>query len=274
MESCPIYTDDDKKWKNETKDGTMFLYSSKKESDFSKLTMKYSDSIDLPAIERAEILKDIHTWIECDMNLTLLEAQKNQNKKIYRECMGLINSAIRHGMDVSIWQEKVDKLFPIEFLRDVSLWYFQESIDTMKEYSEKSTWFDHMIVFSQGYRWTKEAIDNLVALGVPKEQLNKITDPIVEKFIWVYLSDALQLAQWFLEWKSGLRLSSSNPVTEWRKDINEALYVYRGITGNSNIEYQKIVWEYNKILPSMMKIETDIEIQRVKSEIHDRNLFK
>jgi hypothetical protein len=108
----------------------------------------------------------------------------------------------------------------------------------------------------------------LVALGIPKEQTDIIREPIVRRFLWIYLNDALKEASLFMEWKSGLRLFASNPVTEWRRDLNDALDAYHWTNGNLSKEYQDIVKKASIILAEMLKIEMELEIWSMKHKIN------
>lgn len=268
METCKVYSEAENKWTLEKKEWwLMFLHRSRKADDFDKLEREFRDNDKLSPSERDNILKKIQIFIECEMSLALMESQSKPDRKNYFNITTLINSAIRYGMDVTNWKEKIDTLYPLSFLREQSLRYFQKSIDTMEEYLKKPTWLSHVSVFREGYRFAKEYKSELQALWIPEEQLKKILNPVLERFIWVYLSDSLKIAQSFMEWKSALRLFSANSVTEWRRDFNDALSDYYGIKGNASEEYQKVVQAYNTILPAMLKIEEEIEIKRVKSEM-------
>jgi hypothetical protein len=275
METCPKYSEADQKWRIEKEEWLgITIHQSKKDSDFAKLEREFRDNNKLSPSEKDILLKKIQLSIECDINLALMESQHNPNSKNHFKCISLINYAIGYWIDITNWKEKMDTLYSLSFLRDQSLLSFQKSIDTMIEYSKKQTWLAHVSVFREGYRFAKEYKNELQSLGVPEAEINKKLNSVLEKFIWIYLSDALEIAQSFMEWKSALRLFSSNSVTEWRRDFNDALSDYYGIKGNASEEYQKIVLAYSAILPAMLKIEAEIEIQRVKSEInnnwHDR----
>lgn len=80
MESCQKYTADDQKPNPED-----YLNRSKKDSDFDKLTRKFQDNENLSQIEKDRLLQEIRNWIKCDINLSLLEAQKNPNQKNYHK---------------------------------------------------------------------------------------------------------------------------------------------------------------------------------------------
>jgi hypothetical protein len=53
----------------------------------------------------------------------------------------------------------------------------------MTDYIEKPNSFAHMTVFRSGYRDSREAQMELVALGIPKEQTDIIREPIVRRFL-------------------------------------------------------------------------------------------
>lgn len=273
METCPKYSEADKKWKVEhLEGGTIWLRKYKKDDDFEKLERELRDNDKLSQWEKNLLLKKIQLSIECDINLALLEAQGNPDRRNYRKAHWKIGTAIKYGLDVTSWLKAIDVLYPISFLRNESLRGFQRDVKEMTDYIEKPNSFAHMTVFRSGYRDSREAQMELVALGIPKEQTDIIREPIVRKFLWVYLNDALKEASLFMEWKSGLRWFVSNPVTEWRRDLNDALDAYRGINGNLSKEYQDIVKKINIILPEMLKIEMELEIWSMKRKI-DTNPF-
>jgi hypothetical protein len=99
----------------------MFLHKSKKADDFDKLEREFRDNDKLSPSEKDILLKKIQVFIECEMNLVLMESQSKPDRKNYFSSTTLINSAIRYGMDVTSWKEKIDALYPLSFLREQSL---------------------------------------------------------------------------------------------------------------------------------------------------------
>lgn len=142
----------------------MVLHKSKKADDFDKLERAFRNNEKLPQSERDILLNKIQVFIECEMNLALMESQSKPDRKNYFNITTLINSAIQYGMDVTSWKEKIDALYPLSFLREQSLRYFQKSIDTMEEYLKNPTSVNHFFVAHEGYRPTKEYKVELQAL--------------------------------------------------------------------------------------------------------------